>query len=192
MTEINQIVKEAREYAVSEIEKYGLPPLILFEIAEENAIRLSKEFDADLDIIKIGMCLMDLKLGQAVKENKESEHVKMSVQSAGEFLDKFKIHNLTKEKIINCVESHHSNVHFESIEAEICANADCYKFIHPKGFLAYFTILGKRGLDLNEILKRVEEKLDEKYNILSLEICKKELDDYYKNFKKYIEEAKQE
>ncbi len=192
MEKFKDIIKEVREYAISEIEKYSLPPLILFEIAEKNAIRLSKKFDADLNIIKIGVYLMDLKLGQAIKENKELQHINISVKSAKEFLDKFEIDRLSKEKIINCIEAHHKDIQFKFIEAEICANADCYKFLHPKGFLAYLTILGKRGLSFNEILNRAEEKLDEKHNILSLEICKKELNKYYGDLKKYIKEARRE
>ena len=184
--ETQKLVKEARNYAISEINKYGLPLLILFEIAEKKAIKLAENFDVDLDIIKIGMYLMDLKLGQAIKENKESEHIEISVKAAKEFLDKFDVDQLLKDKIINCIESHHGKVPFKFLEAEVCTNADCYKFLHPKGFLAYLNILGKRNLNSAETLNRMEEKLDEKYKLLSLEVCKKELEEYYKMFKKIV------
>jgi hypothetical protein len=39
-------------------------------------------------------------------------------------------------------------------------------------------------------LNRAESKLEEKWNILSLNICKNELEKYYLDFKKLIEEAK--
>lgn len=192
MENINNIIKEAREYAISEINKFGFPTLINFEITEKKGIKLAKKLKVDKDIVLLGVYLMDIKLGQAFKENKLSEHVKIGVEATREFLNKYKIDEQLKEKIINCVEAHHKDVPFTCIEAEICANADCYRFIHPKGFFSTLTSLGKRGLDFAECLKKAEEKLDEKYNILSLDICKKELNKYYKIFKRFIEKARKE
>jgi hypothetical protein len=76
---------------------------------------------------------MDLKLGQAFKEGRSQDHVQMSVDAVRVFLDRFDdLDTSKKEKIINCVEAHHKDVPFTCIEAEICANADCYRFLHPK------------------------------------------------------------
>ena len=192
MEEINKILKEAREYAVSEIDKYGFPTLINFEITEKEGLKLSKKIKADKNIVLLGVYLMDIKLGQAIKENKLSEHVKTGIEATREFLNKFELDEQLKQKVINCVEAHHKEIPFACIEAEICANADCYRFIHPKGFFANLTNLGKRELDYSECLKKAEKKLDEKYSILSLEICKKELTRYYKIFKRFIEKARKE
>ena len=43
MENFKNIIEEAREYAISEIDKYGPPPLVLFEIAEKKAIELAKQ-----------------------------------------------------------------------------------------------------------------------------------------------------
>ncbi len=190
MEEINHVVREAKKYAISEIEKFGFPTLINFEITEKKGLKLAKKFKVDKNIVLLGVYLMDLKLGQAIKENKLSEHIKMGVGATKEFLDKYKIDDSIKEKVINCIEAHHKDIQFKCIEAEICANADCYRFIHPKGFFSNLTALGNRGFSFNDALGQAEKKLDEKYNILSLEVCKKELNKYYKNFKKYIEKAR--
>ncbi len=184
------IIQEARKYALVEIEKYGLPNLLHFEISEKKALELAEKLKADKKIVQIGVYLMDLKLGQAKKENKLSEHVKMSVEASKEFLKKFDLDKDAEEKIINCVEAHHAQIPFKCVEAEICANADCYRFIHPKGFFVFLTILGKRYSDFSDSLEMAEKKLDEKHNILSLDICKKELGDYYKIFKQFIKEAR--
>jgi hypothetical protein len=184
------IVQEARKLAVSEIEKYGLPHMIHFEISEKKAIELAEKLNADKTIIQIGVYLMDLKLGQAVHENKVAQHIQMSADAAKEFLNQFDIDSSSKEKILNCIEAHHGNVPFHSIEAEICANADCYRFIHPRGFFLYLTILWKRKPDFMDCLVEAEKKLDEKYGILSLDICKEELEAYYRTLKQYIDDAK--
>ncbi|MFH1508612.1 MAG: hypothetical protein ABIE68_00365 [bacterium] len=136
--------------------------------------------------MKTGIALMDIKLGQALKEKRLSEHVAMSVDASKVFIHKFNLDKETENKIINCVEAHHKDVNFNCLEAEICANADCYRFIHPKGFFAYLVLLGKRSDDFFDCLDQVENKLDEKINILSLDICKEELNDYYKTLKKFI------
>ncbi|MBI2573396.1 hypothetical protein HYV86_06030 [Candidatus Woesearchaeota archaeon] len=184
------IVEDARVYAVLEIEKTGLPNITHFEISEKKAIQLAKVLKADEKIVQIGVYFMDLKLGQAMKENRLTDHIPMAVTAAQEF---FKVHKISKpnqEKIINCIQAHHKEIPFTCIEAEICANADCYRFIHPKGFFAYLTILGKRYSNLNECLEQAERKMDEKYKTLSLPLCKKELAPYYKNLKQYLKDAR--
>lgn len=184
------IIQESKKYALAEIEKFGSPSLVHFEISEKKAIELTEKLGADKKIVQTGVYLMDLKLGQAISENRVAEHVKMSVDAATEFLQKFELDENSKAKILNCVEAHHGKVPFECLEAEICANADCYRFIHPKGFFLYLTILGKRSPIFLECLKSAEDKMDEKYAILSLDICKKELEEYYVTLKKYIVDAK--
>jgi hypothetical protein len=88
------------------------------------------------------------------------------------------------------VEAHHGQVPYTCIEAEICANADCYRFISPKGVLSYLTVLGKRHDDFTICLNEVEKKLDEKYSILSLDLCKQELEPWYQTFKTAIQQSK--
>jgi len=184
------IVKKSRNFAISEIEKFGAPNLIHFEIAEKKAIQLAEKLNANKEIVQVGVYLMDVKLGQALKEGKLSQHVEMSSKASKKFLEQFNLDIVSKNQIINCVEAHHGTIPFGSIEAEICANADCYRFIHPKGFFLFLMMLGKRDLSLSDSLDMTEMKLDEKYSLLSLDFCKKELESIYKNLKDYIKMAR--
>jgi len=184
------ITEESGEYALAEMEQFGLPNRIHFDISEKEARSLAEKLGADKDIVLAGVALMDLKLGQAFKEGRLAEHVQMSVDAAKEFLEKFEISAEKKGKIINCIEAHHGTVPFKCKEAEICANADCYRFVHPKGFFVYLTVLGKRNPDFLACMKKAEEKMDEKYGILSLDACKQELEPYYIALKKLIEDSK--
>src|SRR3990167_3067298 len=186
MNDSATMLQEARKYAISEIEKFGTPIPVHFEISEKKALELAEILHADKTITHIGICLMDLKLGQALKDNITEQHVQMSSDAANDFLESFDIDDDSKRKIVNCIEAHHGTIPFSCIEAEICANADCYRFIHPKGFFAYLTLLGKRNLSFADCLTVSESKLDEKYGILSLDICKKELDEYHQTLKRYI------
>jgi len=185
------VVQEAKNFAQKEMEKFGVPSRIHFEISEKKARELAEKLGADKTITLVGVYLMDIKLGQASKERRISEHVRMSVEATKDFLEKFNLHAETKQKIINCVEAHHGDVPFICKEAEIVANADCYRFLHPKGLFALLSILGKMGLQFEEILNLAEAKLEEKYKILSLDICKEELEPYYEQFKKLLKSAQE-
>lgn len=183
------IVQESKKLALSEIEKFKLPDLVHFEISEKKALELTDKLGADKKIVQIGIYLMDLKLGESFRNGSVSDHVQKGIDVAKKFLEEFDIDEISKKKIINCIEAHHGDVEFGCIEAEICANADCYRFIHPRGFFAYIALLGKRFDSIDDCLRQAEVKLDEKKKILSLDICKEELDDYYKEFKKMIQES---
>jgi len=115
----------------------------------------------------------------------------MGVKATKEFLKRFDLDEETKEKIINCVEAHHGQVPYICKEAEIVANADCYRFLHPQGFFSLISWCGEGNLKFEEMLALAEAKLDEKYNILSLDICKKELEPYYYKLKDLIKKAKE-
>lgn len=184
-----EIIKKARELAYLESGKSVRP---LFELANKNGQKLAEKLGADKDIVMLGTLLMDLKLKQAMKDGKINEHVKMSLDATKQFLQGFELDKEIRNKIYNSVEAHHGNIPFESLEAEICANADCYKFLHPEGVLRYIGILsGERGEDFEDVLNQVEYKMDEKWNILSLDICKKELEPYYRQFKELISRARE-
>ncbi|MCX6740966.1 MAG: hypothetical protein NTY61_01030 [Candidatus Parcubacteria bacterium] len=129
-----------------------MPALINFEISEKKAIELARRMKVNETIVLVGVYLMDIKLGEASAQNKNQEHVKMSVEATQGFLTRFDLNEEEKMKIINCVEAHHGQVPFTCKEAEICANADCYRFIHPKGFFLCLTTLGKRNLKFVEAL----------------------------------------
>jgi len=185
------IVKEAKNLALEEIEKFGIPSKIHFKISEKKALELAKKLGADKTITLVGVYLMDLKLGEAFSKGKIKEHVRMSVKATKKFLEKFELKEEIKKKIINCVKAHHGQVPFICKEAEICVNADCYRFLHPKGFFCALFEVAKMGMEIDEILNILEAKLDEKYKILSLDICKKELEKYYRQLKKLIKIAKE-
>lgn len=179
-------MRDADRLARKEIRKYGSPAPLHYEIANSKGLGLAKKLKADKEIVSIGTRLMDVKIGQAIKEGKLDKHVQMSSDYAKEFLSKYKISDAQKTQIINCVEAHHKTVAFKSLEAEICANADCYRMLTAEGALTLLTSLIKRGFEPKKALAYLEKKIDEKWGILSLSICKKELTPNYKLLKKLV------
>jgi hypothetical protein len=183
------IVKSARELTKSEMEKYDCPLMPLFDFAAEKTIELAKKMGVSEEIVGTGFWLMDVKLPQARKEKKAAEHTRMSLERAREFLASSGLDEDAKEKILSCVADHHGAKEYRCLEAEVSANGDCYKFMHPKGFFMYLTILGRECDTFEECLKQAEMKMNEKFGVISLDICKQELGEYYRVLKGYIAEA---
>lgn len=189
--DLKDLVIASNKFLVDETRMYSPDIEILYDIAMTKGIELAEKLNANMDIVKIGIALMDCKLPLAQKNGTPEKHVEMSINATKELLKDYNLTDEVKEIIINCVAAHHGKVPYLSIEAEICANADCYKFIYPKGVFAYASILGRRFHNLNKELEALEFKIDEKYNILSLSVAKEELEEYYQYFKKMFEMAKE-
>lgn len=188
-TDLRTVADDAIEYARSEIETYGVPDMMLLDISLAKGEWLAELLGANGDLVDICIAMMDLKLGEAFSLKKINEHVEMSVSSAQEFL-KSRIDEADLAIVVNAVRAHHGGVPFQSVEAEICANADCYRFIHPQGVFLYFTILGKRLGDFGACLDQVEAKMDEKEKIITIPAVRDELGSYYEVFKQYFNLAR--
>ncbi len=73
-----QLINDAKKYALKEIELYGTPVIEHFEISNLQGQLISKKLKADQKIVLLGTILMDLKLGEAFKNNILEKHVNMS------------------------------------------------------------------------------------------------------------------
>ena len=186
---MEEIIERVNKLALEEIKKYGGPSLPHYNLSlskvDDVVKRVGKD-KVDSNIVKLGVMLMDIKLGEAIKKGKASEHIKMSVDYAKQILDCFKLDGKAKQIVLNCIEAHHGTVPFKSIEAEICANLDCYRFIYPQGVFTYIQTVTGWGKSQNEAIDMVLEKMEEKHDVLSLEVCKKELEHYTKRLKSFL------
>lgn len=176
------LVERARSWAVSEIQQYGVPALEHLEISNAAGKKLAKIYNADENLVLIGTLLMDIKLGWCVKNQEVSKHVEISHSHVSEFLSHFDLPSFQKEIILNSVISHHDISLCTSKESEIVANADCYRFLTPRGFLTAFNIFSKRFNTMEEALDAIQAKANEKLKILSLPEAKEELEPYYLSF----------
>lgn len=186
MNILKRVLSASDKLATREIKKYSSPEPLHYEIANKEGLVLAKELKVDREIVAIGTRLMDVKIGQAIKEGRLEKHVEMSSGYAEKFLSKYKISDKEKGKIINCIEAHHKGVPFICKEAEVCANADCYRMLTFEGALTLLTSLIRRGFESKDAMRYLEKKIDEKWGILSLEICKEELASNYKLLKRLV------
>ena len=180
--------KELYEDALA-IARENIPPAKNhLDISLEKGKMLAEEYNAYIDLVLIGILLMDIKLSEAMRQGKGQNHTKMASDFAKEFLKNYDLTDKEKNILINSIEAHHGKVPYESIEAEVCANADCYRFIHPLGVFTFIGVLAKRDLPFEDQIKGLKAKLDEKYNILSLPKAKEELCEYYDIYSKQFNE----
>ena len=128
---------------------------------------------------------MDSGLGEAFSKGNLAEHLKIGVAKTKQFLDSFpELSQQEKEKIVACVSEHHGASQFSCLESEICCNTDCYRFTSVQGVLGGM-VMGLK-MELNDLVQLYLQKAEEKWQILSLDMCKKELEPQYKAIKTFL------
>lgn len=181
---MKNLLEAARKLAYSK----NVPNKLQNDIAADAAVKLAKKLVANEDIVLIGVYLMDCMFEEAKKEDRVAKHVEMSLERAEVLLSASSISDEDKQNIRQCILQHHGAEKFHSTEAEICCNADCYRWASVKGVLA-----GTRAfynMDFDEFLKFAEEKVDEKWNALTLDEAKNDVKDEVELLKKMIDFAK--
>ncbi|MFA6274368.1 MAG: hypothetical protein WC662_04370 [Candidatus Paceibacterota bacterium] len=175
---MKKFLEEAKKLAYEEQEKTGMPVKQHVDLSTETGKKIAKELGANIEIVEAGTLLMDCLIGQALEENRLNDHVQMSLEKTNELLKKYNFSEQDKENIRHCVSEHHGVPKFYSLESEICCNADCYRFVSLKGFFSY--IKYGRDMSFEDLIILLKKKAEEKWNALSLDICKKELENEHK------------
>jgi len=189
---IKDLILKADRFMIDEIKKYNYEIEGLYDLALEAGIKLAKELNADESVVRIAISMMDSKLPEAASLGIPKQYTLMSVEATKDLLKEIDVlSDEQKKNLIKCVEEHHGVDKFYSIESEIVCNADCYKFIHPKGVFCYCSFLGRKFNNINKELEQLEYKMDEKYKAMSLEIVKNELEPYYNSFKELLSKTKE-
>ena len=192
MTEMISLIEKSKALALTEIGVFGMPNRFHFEIANRQGQILAEKLGADKQVILLGTIFMDLKIGQAIKEGRLAEHVIMSAEAARGFLKERRTDPNLVDQVVSCILSHHATIPFASKEAEICANADCYRFLTFRGVVSFIAQLGRREMDLEGIVDYVGRKVEEKWAIVSLTEVKTELEPCYRKLKDLFLQAKVE
>jgi ribonuclease Y len=110
--------------------------MILHTLEETKiGIALAQELKADVNVVKLGCLLHDI--GKVIDAVDGGNHVTLGV----EYLKK----NRFPQSVIHCVEAHHEDIPFESVEAMIVYIADAISGSRP----------GARHEDFEDYLKRI-------------------------------------
>ena len=102
---IEELVEKAENFNLKEIRKYNQDMEVLNAISSNAALKLAKKYNADKNIVRIAVAMMDSKLPEAAHLGVGKEHIKMSAEAAKELLkDADCLDEKQKENIIKCVE----------------------------------------------------------------------------------------
>ncbi len=154
--DIEQTIKEAGENAVFEADVNGLHPEIVKTLGRlkyrtsygQNVLKHSQEvcyiaglmaaeIGADIKVAKRGGLLHDL--GKAIDHETEGTHISIGVNLARKFKE--------SEAVVHCIEAHHGDVEFKSIEAVLVQAADAISSSRP----------GARRESIENYIKRLEQ-----------------------------------
>ena len=182
------IDKIAREQS----EKFGQPAPYYYNIGVEKAEMLAKNTGADVWLCKIGAILMDIKLGDCMANKCVPEHIQKSAEFAEKILTELEVDEKTKQILLDCVKCHHGikDKTYPCIEAEVVANADCYRFLTFAGTYGNILFANSLGLDQNQNIDFCINKIEEKFSVLSLKKAKDDLTENYIKLKKFLNSCK--
>ena len=186
----DKLFTEINRLALNEIVLHGGPLIIHYNISLEACEKLAEIYNVDPNIVKTGIALADIKVGYCIKNGIWSQHIEKGYEYAKEILDKLEVDEKTKELLLHCVLAHHGNIPYKSIEAEIVANSDCYRFLTPAGTITHLQFATEKGLTHNDAIDLALSKIEEKMKIVSLKEAKEELTPYYNMVTKFLNDAK--
>lgn len=182
-----ELIEAAQQQAYSDSE-LGAPSRFHIDYAEGVGKQLAKELGANVEIVTLGCYFMDCMLGRALSEGRLSEHVSMSHDKAKEILKSFEeVTEEEQQNVLHCVLEHHKVDTFYSLESEICCNADCYRFASVKGFIG--GIHDSRSMPIDEMIQLYASKADEKWNNITLDTVREELESEYNVIKQLLEQT---
>lgn len=185
MYKMKDFIKKAKEFAMDEQKRTAMPLLPHIELSNSKAIELATKLGAKSDIVSAGTYLMDCMIGEALKLNRLKDHIVMSAEKVKQLLSNSNVSSEESTNIEKCVLEHHGVPKFYSLESEICCNADCYRFISIVGFSYAMRYL--REMPFSDLIRLLENKVEEKWLALTLPICKKELEPQYKLIKNFLD-----
>lgn len=154
--DVEASIKEAGENAVYEAGIIGMHPEIVKTLGKlkyrtsygQNALKhslevchlaglIAAEVGANVKIAKRGGLLHDI--GKALDHEMEGTHVALGVELAKKYKE--------SPEVIHCIEAHHGDVEFKSLEAVIVQTADAISSARP----------GARRESLDAYIKRLEQ-----------------------------------
>jgi hypothetical protein len=183
MEHLDNVISKARDYALEQIHEYWLPDPFNLDLSYKKWIEIATNVWADVNIVRLGTLFMDIALWYCFREKILSQHIELWHSLWLKFAEEYNIDSDITASVWNCILEHHGDRGFSSLESEVVANADCYRFASVQWVLRYIQNVGKHhDVPFEDLIKQVKSKYEEKKWLLSLPLCKEELKGWIEAF----------
>ncbi|MBN1331509.1 hypothetical protein JW978_01320 [Candidatus Dojkabacteria bacterium] len=161
------------------------PGKILNDMMDKKLKEFAKQHRHDEEALWIGSYLADMKITEALETGDITKHVPMASKYARQIFKQYSIPEDKQEIILEIIEKHHEPGPYEHIETRLFVNADCFKFLEPKGaFHLFGAMYGRTNQDFDGSMQYVMFKAKEKYSLVDLdEKTKEEAEELYARLK---------
>ena len=145
------------------------PGEVLNNLMEDKLKKIVSKYTHDEDALWIGSYLADLFITEAKDDGNIKLHVPMALKYAHELIVKYDISKKRSDIIIEIINTHHGGKQ-KCIEAKLFKNADCFKFLEPKGVFYLISVVskGKTEESLKEAIEYARLKVGEKFRLVDL------------------------
>lgn len=162
-------MKELIDELKSILNSKPAPGPILNNLTEVKLKELSKNYKHDSDALWIGSLIADMFITEAKDTGNILLHVPMALDYAKEIIKKNSIPKNQAEIVLELIETHHGGEQ-KFIESKLYKNADCFKFLDPKGVFHIFSAFYKNDeASFKEAIEYAMFKLEEKYSLIDLD-----------------------
>ncbi|MDQ6985178.1 MAG: hypothetical protein Q9M91_01365 [Candidatus Dojkabacteria bacterium] len=165
---MKQLIKKLR----SDLYAKPIPGVVLNDLMEVKLKKLAKKYKHDSEALWIGSYVADLFIVEARRDTgNHMNHLPIASEYAkNELFPNYNFTDHQQEIILEIIEKHHSSEEKKYIETKLFTNADCFKFLEPKGaFHLFGAVYGREGGDFKKAIDMVMFKAQEKYDLVDLD-----------------------
>lgn len=186
------IIELVKEYVLGQIKEYKEHSDDNYDFWNEHikyvyeeALKLAKDYNADLEIVSLGALLHDIALINKVGERKD-HHIN-SKMIAKEILENFNYDKNKTNRVLKCVYNHRSSKNAESIEEVCVADADILAHFDNIPMLFKSAFL-RNNISTKDIRNWMRDCFEKDYNDLSEQTQETFKDEYKEICKKILDE----
>lgn len=151
------------------------PGPILNELGETKLRELAARYpDHNHFALWVGAYLADLFITEAISTGDITRHVPMALDYTEQVIANEHISKADADIIREIIRTHHGGEQ-KHLESKLFKNADCFKFLLPRGVFHIFGTMSERSKATDPVAKFAEAmqytmfKVDEKYSLVDLD-----------------------
>lgn len=185
-------MKKLTERLKTEFYSKPSPGILLNQLGEEKLNQLLTRYpNHNSNALWIGAYLADMFITEAIQTGDITKHVPMALNYAKEIIAKEGIGEDDAQIIIELIATHHGGEQ-KHLESKLFKNADCFKFLLPRGVFHIFSSYYKPNTPegFAKGMQYAMFKVDEKFNLVDLDDeLKKEARDLYDHWQFFFNQV---